>query len=84
MTEHPAPSGRHQSGTYEIRIRGHLDARWAVTLGVSSLTHEADGITLLRGVALDQPALHGLLQRIRDLSLPLISINRVDHDQPNA
>lgn len=83
MTD-PAPSGRHQSGTYEIRIRGHLDARWAETLGVSSLTHEPDGITLLRGVALDQPALHGLLQRIRDLSLPLISVIRIDLDQPNA
>jgi hypothetical protein len=84
MTDRPALSGGHQSGTYEIRIRGHLDARWAATLGVSSLTHETGGLTLLRGVALDQPALHGLLQRIRDLSLPLISVNRIDPDQPNA
>jgi hypothetical protein len=84
MTDHPALSGGHQSGTYEIRIRGHLDARWAATLGVSSLMHETGGFTLLRGVALDQPALHGLLQRIRDLSLPLISVNRIDPDLPNA
>jgi hypothetical protein len=84
MTDRPTPSGVHHSGTYEIRIRGHLDARWAATLGISSLTHETGGLTLLRGVALDQPALHGLLQRIRDLSLPLISVNRIDPDQPNA
>ena len=83
MTEPPTTTRRQHEGTYEIRIRGHLDARWAATLGVSSLTHEADGTTVLRGVALDQPALHGLLQRIRDLSLPLISVTRIDPDQPN-
>jgi hypothetical protein len=66
---------------YEIRIRGHLDARWATTLGVSSLTNETDGTTVLRSDAMDQPALHGLLLRIRDLSLPLISVARVDLDR---
>lgn len=83
MTD-PTSSRDRQSGTYEIRIRGHLDARWAETLEVSTLTHETYGITLLRGVALDQPALHGLLQRIRDLGLPLISVNRLEPDQPNT
>ena len=79
MTEHPA---RHEDGTYEIRIRGHLDARWVTTLGVSELTHDTDGTTVLRSNAVDQPALHGLLQRIRDLSLPLLSVVRIDPDQP--
>ncbi len=81
MTEHPATPGRHQDGAYEIRIRGHLDTRWEATLGVSSLSQETDGTTVLRGL-LDQPALHGLLQRIRDRSLPLISVTRIDPDQP--
>ena len=70
---------RHDSGSYDIRVRGHLDARWATALGVSKLTQEAGGTTVLRSDAMDQPALHGLLQRVRDLNLPLISVLRVDH-----
>jgi hypothetical protein len=69
-------------GTYEIRVRGHLDHRWADRLGVPSLTHESDGTTILRGIADDQAALHGLLQRIRDLGLPLISVIHLDADRP--
>lgn len=64
-------------GTYEIRLRGHLDARWADRLGVPSLTHDADGTTVLAGVAADQAVLHGVLLRIRDLGLPLISVLQV-------
>lgn len=66
-----------QSGTYDIRVRGHLDHHWADRLGVPELIHEAEGVTLLRGVAADQAALHGLLQRIRDLGVPLISVTHV-------
>ena len=75
-------TGFGHDAAYEIRIRGHLDARWAKTLGVSSLTHDQDGTTVLRSDAMDQPALHGLLQRIRDLSLPLIAVARIDPDRP--
>lgn len=64
-------------GTYYIRLRGQLDAHWAERLGVPELIHEAEGITLLRGVAADQAALHGVLQRIRDLGVPLISVTHV-------
>lgn len=63
--------------TYEIRLKGHLDMRWLEQLEVSDLTHESEGTTVLRAVAADQPALHGLLQRIRDLGLPLISVNQI-------
>ena len=73
--------GQHYAETYAICIRGHLDESWADRLGVPGLTHEADGTTILSGVSADQAALHGLLQRIRDLGLPLISINRIPPDQ---
>lgn len=62
------------AGTYDIRLRGHLDQRWAERLGVPELVHDEDGTTVLRGVTADSAALHGLLQRIRDLGIPLISV----------
>jgi hypothetical protein len=64
-------------GSYEIRMRGHLDPHWVERLGVPELIHEDGGITLLRGVAADQAALHGLLQRVRDLGIALISVIHV-------
>jgi hypothetical protein len=76
-----AGSGR-EVGVYEIRLDGHLDPRWATRLEVSSLSHESDGCTALRVAVIDQAALHGLLHKIRDLGLPLISVARVDPDQP--
>ena len=65
---------------YEIRITGHLDARWAATFDGLALSHEADGTTSLTGLVTDQAALHGLLQRVRDLGVPLVSVNRADPD----
>ena len=76
----PLSPGTADPDTYEIRLSGLLDARWAERLEVPSLTHEASGTTVLRGIASDQAVLHGLLQRIRDLGLPLISVVRIDHD----
>ena len=61
-------------GTYDIRIRGHLDQHWATELGVPELVHEDDGTTVLRCVTADQAALHGLLQRLRDLGVTLIAV----------
>jgi hypothetical protein len=69
------------SATYEIRLRGHLDTRWAERLGVSDLSQDPDGTTLLSGIGADQAVLHGVLQRIRDLGLPLISVQHVDPTQ---
>jgi hypothetical protein len=59
---------------YEIKIKGHLDPRWSDWFGSLRLTHVEDDETLLSGLLPDQAALHGLLERIRDLNLKLISV----------
>lgn len=62
---------------YEIRVAGHLSANWAARFEGLSMRHEPDGETVLTGI-LDQAAMHGVLVRIRDLGLNLISVNRVE------
>jgi hypothetical protein len=69
---------RHEAGLYEIRIKGHLDTRWAAWFDGLSLTPDSDGTTVIRGPVIDQAALHGLLQRVRDIGLPLVSVTHVD------
>ena len=69
------------AGRYEIRLKGHLDARWATWFDGLALTTCSDGTTTIRGPVFDQSALHGLLQRVRDLGLPLMSVARVAPDQ---
>lgn len=63
-------------GTYRIRVGGHIDDSWSDWLGGLSIQHEDDGTTLLTGYLTDQAALHGVIARIRDLTLPLLSVNR--------
>ena len=67
--------------SYEIRLKGHLDARWAAWFDGLSLTHESAGATLIHGPVADQAALHDLLTRVRDLGLPLISVTRVTNSR---
>ncbi len=66
---------------YRIRVRGQLDQGWATYFAGLELTHRRDGTTQLRGPVADQAALHGLLQRVRDLGLPLLSVIPVDPDR---
>jgi hypothetical protein len=66
---------------YEIRLKGHLDARWVNQFEDMTITLEEDGDTLLTGPVIDQAALHGLLKKVRDLGLPLVSVNPVEPDQ---
>ncbi|MGH3458767.1 hypothetical protein [Aeromicrobium sp.] len=70
-----------ETGRYEIRLQGHLDTRWTAWFDGLTLTHESDGTTLIHGSVIDQAALHGLLQKIRDVGLPLVSVTRVEPDQ---
>lgn len=66
----------NEGGSYEIRLKGHLNARWADWFDGLTLTQESDGTTLLSGPIVDQAALHGLLGKVRDLGLPLIAVHR--------
>ena len=68
----------HEPGWYEIRLQGRLDPRWSSWFDGMSLTTGPDGITLLEGRVVDQAALHGVLTRLRDLGLPLISVARIE------
>ena len=77
-------TGNHEAGRYEIRLKGHLAGRWAAWFDGLSLTNDSDGTTIISGLVADQAALHGLLQKVRDVGLPLISVTRVEPDQPDV
>lgn len=68
---------------YEIRVDGHLGSRWAAWFEGLDLTAEDDGTTVLRGPVVDQSALHGLLQKLRDLGIPLVSLSERSDDKPS-
>ncbi len=74
---HASTEDHYEPELYEIRIKGHLDERWADWFEGLSFTLVRDGTTLLDGPLTDQAALHGVLNRIRDLGLPIISVQRV-------
>jgi hypothetical protein len=69
---------------YEIRIKGHLGHRWTDWFGGMTITLEDNGDTLFTGPVVDQAALHGLLKKVRDLGMPLISVMRVEPGQSDA
>ena len=81
---HAATEDHHQPGRYEIRLKGHLDNRWADRFAGLSFTLESDGTTILSGPVVDQAALYGLLRNVRDLGLPLLSVIQVDPKQANS
>ncbi len=82
MSAPPASTDdRQRPGRYEIRLTGLLDARWAAWFDGLGLSHERDGTTVIHGPVVDQAALHGVLQKVRDLGLPLVSVIQVDPQQ---
>lgn len=72
----------NQPGVYQIRLKGQLDSQWTEWFEGMSITLEEDGNTLLTGPVIDQAALHGLLKKIRDLGLTLVSVNQVPPQEP--
>ena len=83
-TQHTSTDDHHEPGCYEIRLKGHLDARWADQFEHMTFTHTSEGTTILAGPLVDQAALYGLLRKVRDLGLPLLAVNLVDPKQANA
>ena len=70
-----------QPMVYQIRIEGHLGPKWTAWFGDVSITLEDNGETLLTGPVVDQAALHGLLRKVRDLGMPLLSVIHVEPEQ---
>lgn len=66
---------------YQIRIMGHLGRQWADWFGGLIITLEDNGDTLLTGPVVDQAALHGLLRKVRDLGMSLVSVNRIEPER---
>lgn len=71
----------HESGNYEFRVARHLDDHWAEWFGNLTIRREPDGTTILRGLVPDQAALHGILMKVRDLGMTLISVRAIDPPQ---
>ena len=80
---HPTPGLGGTSG-YEIRTQGRISERWEQLFEGMTLVHEVDGTTVIRCAALDQAALHGLLAKVRDLGLPLISVTPTSTPERSA
>ena len=78
--EQKSERGRDQPKLFQIRIQGHLRRQWQDWFDGLTVTLEEDGNTLLKGPLVDQSALHGILKKIRNLGMPLLSVNSVDPD----
>jgi hypothetical protein len=79
-----SPADHTGTQQYEIRVKGHLGARWTAWFDGLSLANQDDGTAVIRGPVVDQAALHGLLQRLRDLGIPLVSLTQLPTDAPTA
>ena len=76
--------GPGQSMAYQIRIKGHLGLQWTDWFGGLAITLADNGDTLLTGPVVDQAALHGLLRKVRDLGVPLLSVSRIEPVEAEA
>ena len=81
---HASIEDHHEPERYEIRIKGHLDDKWADWFEGLTITREDNGETLLIGPVVDQAALHGVLRKVRDLGMPLLSVSRVRPSQADV
>ena len=78
---HASTKDHYEPGLYEIRLKGHLDGKQAAWFEGLTITLEDNGDTLLTGPVVDQAALHGLLKKVRDLGMPLVSVCPLEHGQ---
>ncbi len=74
----------HEPMTYQIRLKGHLGSQWTDWFEGLTVTLEDNGDTLLTGPVIDQAALHGLLKKVRDLGMPLVSVSPVESGQADT
>lgn len=75
-----ASDGHDHAPQYEVRVKGRLDPRWSAWFDGLSVTAAEDGTTVIRGAVVDQAALHGLLQKLRDVGIPLLSLVELPDD----
>jgi len=84
MSDKQSFNEKHNHQCYKIRIKGHLDDKWADRFEGLTITLEEDGDTLLTGPVIDQAALHGLLKKVRDLGMPLLSVCPLENGPADA
>ncbi|MCP4937375.1 MAG: hypothetical protein GY927_24980 [bacterium] len=85
MFNKPTPkSDPGQPNIYRIRIKGHLSSQWSDWFEGLTITLEEGGNTLLSGPVVDEAALHGLLKKVRDLGMPLLSVNRIKFNRSDG
>ena len=85
MSDKPNPkTDPNEPAIYQVRIKGHLGREWTDWFEGLAIALEDNGDTLLTGLVVDQPALYGLLKKLRDLGMSLLSVNRVQPDQDEA
>jgi hypothetical protein len=81
MSRPPAAAGPAEPARYELRVQGVLDDRWSAWFEGLRIASDQAGQTTITGPVTDQAALHGLLAKVRDLGLPLLSVRRLDPDR---
>lgn len=79
-----SPADHTGTPQYEIRVEGHLGHHWAAWFDGLSLVNDDDGTTVIHGEVADQAALHGVLQKLRDLGIPLVSLTKLPTDAPTT